>query len=344
MVFAGRCRRAGDDDAARSCASSRRCSSSTPTPSSASTMRWELEADGHRLRAAAQPRTSPTSDEAIDNCWLVGLHTSLARLEPASPAAGRRGTGTRFAAAQAHYAELGLAPPVDARDDAVVAPTEEGSTMTQLLRVQNFMVSEDGFGAGEGQSLERPFGHADPAELAAWAGATASWPNRTDPGGIARASTTTSPATSPTTSAPRSWVATSSGPSGARGRTTSGRAGGATRRRSTRRCSSSPTTTGPAFTLADTTFHFIDATPAEALQQAKAAADGKDVRLGGGVADRPRVPRRRPRRHHARRRGARSSSAAASASGTRPTSCSTASTSSRVPSPSGVTHHLFWRR
>ena len=34
--------------------------------------------------------------------------------------------------------------------------------MTQLLRVQNFVVSSDGFGAGEGQSLERPFGHADP--------------------------------------------------------------------------------------------------------------------------------------------------------------------------------------
>ena len=43
--------------------------------------------------------------------------------------------------------------------------------MTQLLRVQNFMVSSDGFGSGEGQSLERPFGHANPAELASWAGA-----------------------------------------------------------------------------------------------------------------------------------------------------------------------------
>ncbi len=40
----------------------------------------------------------------------------------------------------------------------------------------------------------------------------------------------------------------------------------------------------PSFSLADTTFHFIEATPAEALQQAKEAADGKDVRLGGGVA------------------------------------------------------------
>ncbi|HNI34939.1 MAG TPA: dihydrofolate reductase family protein [Microthrixaceae bacterium] len=39
----------------------------------------------------------------------------------------------------------------------------------------------------------------------------------------------------------------------------------------------------PSFTLDDTTFHFLDATPAEALAVARDAADGKDVRLGGGV-------------------------------------------------------------
>ena len=55
--------------------------------------------------------------------------------------------------------------------------------MAQLVRVQNFNVSRDGFGAGENQSFERPFGHADPGDMFAWAGATASWPNRTDPGG-----------------------------------------------------------------------------------------------------------------------------------------------------------------
>ncbi|MFJ3960207.1 hypothetical protein [Streptomyces sp. NPDC090036] len=55
--------------------------------------------------------------------------------------------------------------------------------MEQLLRVQNFTVSRDGSGAGEHQSLERPFGDADPGELFAWAGATASWPHRTDPAG-----------------------------------------------------------------------------------------------------------------------------------------------------------------
>src|SRR5690606_9200095 len=53
----------------------------------------------------------------------------------------------------------------------------------QLLRVQNFMLSTDGFGTGEGHSLERPFGHADPSKLASWAGAAAHWPSRTDAGG-----------------------------------------------------------------------------------------------------------------------------------------------------------------
>ena len=37
--------------------------------------------------------------------------------------------------------------------------------MDQLVRVQNFTVSSDGFGAGEQQTLERPFGHADPGEM-----------------------------------------------------------------------------------------------------------------------------------------------------------------------------------
>src|SRR3954453_22653856 len=64
--------------------------------------------------------------------------------------------------------------------------------MSQLVRVQNFFLSMDGFGAGEGQSLEAPFGHAAPKnggtpqlpfDLGSWAFATASWANQTDPGG-----------------------------------------------------------------------------------------------------------------------------------------------------------------
>jgi hypothetical protein len=47
--------------------------------------------------------------------------------------------------------------------------------MSQLVRVQCFGVSRDGFGSGEGQTLERPFGHADPEQLHAWRFVTASW-------------------------------------------------------------------------------------------------------------------------------------------------------------------------
>lgn len=55
--------------------------------------------------------------------------------------------------------------------------------MNQPLRVHNFVVSADGFGAGAGQSYERPFGHAEPSKFFAWAGATASWVHRSEPGG-----------------------------------------------------------------------------------------------------------------------------------------------------------------
>lgn len=214
--------------------------------------------------------------------------------------------------------------------------------MTQLLRIQNFMLSRDGFGTGEGQSLERPFGHANPAELAAWAGATASWPNRTDPGGSRGLDDYFTRDFHHNIGAEimgRNKFGPQRGPwedhewQGWWG-------------------DDPPFHTPvfvlthhprPSFALADTTFHFIDATPAEALEQAKAAAEGKDVRLGGGptvvreflaadlvdtmhVAVAPVDIERgvRPwdsadelldRFHH-----------------------------EVVPSPSGVTHHLYWRR
>ena len=153
----------------------------------------------------------------------------------------------------------------------------------QLLRVQNFMLSTDGYGTGEGQSIERPFGHADPAALASWAGATASWPNRTDPGGSRGLDDYMT----------RDW-----------GRNIGAEIMGRNKFGPQRGPWENYDWQGwwgdvppfhtpvfvlthyprPSFTLDDTTFHFIDATPADALRQAKEAADGKDVRLGGGVA------------------------------------------------------------
>ncbi len=153
--------------------------------------------------------------------------------------------------------------------------------MTQLLRVQNFMVSRDGFGTGEGQSLERPFGHANPQELASWAGATASWPNRTDPGG--------------TRGIDDYFTRDFTNNIGAEimGRNKFGPERGPWADHEWQGWWGDvpPFHTPvfvlthhlrPSFTLDDTTFHFIDATPADALEQAWAAADGKDVRLGGG--------------------------------------------------------------
>ena len=214
--------------------------------------------------------------------------------------------------------------------------------MTQLLRVHNFFVSQDGFGTGEGQSLERPFGHADPTKLGAWAFATDSWPNRTEPGGSRglddymvrdfhrnigaeiMGRNKFSPQRGPWEDHEwKGWWG-----------------------------DDPPFHTPvfvlthhlrPSFSLADTTFHFIDASPADALAHAKAAADGKDVRLGGGV-------------HTVREfldadlvdtlhvavapidlgRGERLWDS--------PDELLDRYHCDRVPSPSGVTHLLYWRR
>jgi dihydrofolate reductase len=164
--------------------------------------------------------------------------------------------------------------------------------MSQLLRVQNFCVSADGFGAGEGQSLESPFGHAErrgdrvarlPFDLAGWAFATASWPNRSEPGG--------------TRGLDNYFTGDFSHNIGAEimGRNKFGPQRGPWENLDWQGWwgDNPPFHTPvfvlthhlrPSFTLSDTTFHFLDATPAEAARQAKDAAGGKDVRIGGGVA------------------------------------------------------------
>jgi dihydrofolate reductase len=154
--------------------------------------------------------------------------------------------------------------------------------MSQLLRVQNFGVSRDGFGAGEGQSFEQPFGHANPMDFFFWAGATASWPNRTEPGG--------------SRGLDDYFTRDFTNNIGAEimGRNKFGYQRGPWEDLEWQGWwgDEPPFHTPvfvlthhvrPSFTLSDTTFHFLDTTPAEALEQAKAAAGGKDVRLGGGT-------------------------------------------------------------
>jgi dihydrofolate reductase len=153
----------------------------------------------------------------------------------------------------------------------------------QLLRVQNFCVSNDGFGAGEGQSLQRPFGHANPGEMFAWAGATASWPNRGEPGG--------------SRGLDDYLVRDFHNNIGAEimGRNKFGPVRGPWPDHDWQGWwgDEPPFHTPvfvmthhprPSFSLSDTTFHFVDAAPTEVLQQACAAAEGRDVRLGGGAS------------------------------------------------------------
>ena len=120
----------------------------------------------------------------------------------------------------------------------------EEHTMAKL-RVHNFTISLDGYAAGPDQGLDNPLGVGG-EELHEWV-----FPTRTGRadvrrgGGERRASTTTSSPRAIETSARRSWAATCSARSAASGRTRTGRAGGATTRRTTTRCSCSPTTPRP---------------------------------------------------------------------------------------------------
>lgn len=154
--------------------------------------------------------------------------------------------------------------------------------MNQLLRVQNFNISSDGIGAGPDQSLENPFG-LDHGQMFAWAGATASWPNRTDPGG--------------TRGLDDYFTRDFTNNIGAEimGRNKFGPIRGPWVDDEWQGWwGDEPPFHTPVFvmthhvrpslTLSDTTFHFVDADPATVLAQAREAAQGKDVRLGGGVS------------------------------------------------------------
>jgi dihydrofolate reductase len=151
----------------------------------------------------------------------------------------------------------------------------------QLVRVQNFTVSSDGYGTGEGQTLERPFGHADPRTLMSWAGATASWIMRSGPGG--------------TRGIDDYLIRDYARNIGAEimGRNKFGPQRGPWQDHEWQGWwGDEPPFHTPVFvlthhprpsiTLSDTTFHFVAGDPATVLARAKEAAQGKDVRLGGG--------------------------------------------------------------
>lgn len=214
--------------------------------------------------------------------------------------------------------------------------------MSQLLRVQNFNVSSDGYGAGEGQSLERPFGHAEPADFFAWAGATASWPRRTDPGGSRGLDDYLT----------RDFARNIGAEIMGRGKFGPQRGPWQDHDWEGWWGDEPPFHTPvfvmthhlrPSFTLSDTTFHFTDAAPADVLAQAREAAGGKDVRLGGGATViRQFLDADLVDTLHA------AVSPVELGSGSRlwgsPEELLDRFHRDVVPSPSGVTHHLFWRR
>ena len=74
-----------------------------------SRMRWELEPHGDScVLRLSHWVTDPAT--AIDNCYAVGLHTSLDRLEPCLAGTPTPWDRDAFARHQRRYAAAGLAP------------------------------------------------------------------------------------------------------------------------------------------------------------------------------------------------------------------------------------------
>jgi uncharacterized protein YndB with AHSA1/START domain len=73
-----------------------------------SLLRWELESAETGCVLRLSHFVTDTA-AAIDNCYIVGLYASLARLEPCLSGRPTAWDWDAFATAQAHYASLGLA-------------------------------------------------------------------------------------------------------------------------------------------------------------------------------------------------------------------------------------------
>ncbi|MFF6999047.1 dihydrofolate reductase family protein [Streptomyces sp. NPDC008313] len=150
-----------------------------------------------------------------------------------------------------------------------------------LVRVHNFSVSLDGFGTGEGLSQEAPFGHAG-ERLHGWMFATRWWHDMAGRRGGTRGLDDTFARQFAPEIGVEIMGAGKFGPPGwHQDPEWKGWWG------------PNPPFHTPVFVLTHhprppiemeggTTFHFLDASPAEALETAREAAQGKDVRIGGG--------------------------------------------------------------
>ena len=145
-----------------------------------------------------------------------------------------------------------------------------------LARIHNFSISLDGFATGEPQSLEAPFGHAG-QRLHRWMMATRYW----DPSGTAGVDDAFARQFAPGIGAEIMGAGKFGFPGWDKEPEWKGWWG------------PNPPFHTPTFILTHhprpsiemeggTTFHFLDTSPAEALETARKAADGQDVRIGGG--------------------------------------------------------------
>jgi dihydrofolate reductase len=151
-----------------------------------------------------------------------------------------------------------------------------------LARVQFFSISLDGFGTGEGLSLEAPFGHAG-ERLHEWMFVTRWWRQRVgEPGGSGGLDDAFLQLHDRGIGAEIMGAGKFGPPGWHEDPEWKGWWG------------PNPPFHTPTFVLTHqprpsiemeggTTFHFIDASPAEALETAREAAGGQDVRIGGGV-------------------------------------------------------------
>jgi dihydrofolate reductase len=143
-------------------------------------------------------------------------------------------------------------------------------------RVHNFSISLDGFGTGAGLSQDAPFGHAG-QRLHEWMIATRWW----DPGGSGGVDDAFAQLHGVGIGAEIMGAGKFGPPGWHEDPGWEGWWG------------PNPPFHTPVFVLTHaprpsiemeggTVFHFIDASPAEALETARTAADGQDVRIGGG--------------------------------------------------------------
>ncbi len=153
-------------------------------------------------------------------------------------------------------------------------------------RIHNLAISLDGFATGEPQSAEAPFGHAG-ERLHEWMFRTRFWALHSTSGGVAEAGGSEG--------VDDAFAVRHSIGFGAEimGANKFGPPGWHDDPDWKGWWGPNPPFHTPTFVLTHhsrppmemeggTTFHFLDASPADALETARAAADGQDVRIGGG--------------------------------------------------------------